>query len=81
MSMEHLQDDEVDGLIDEARGTVDAESRNEIYANLQERLANLYPDLFVFVQSKKHAFAEDVGGYTFRPSMSYDYWFHNYEHR
>lgn len=75
MSMEHLEDENVDALIDEARSTVDADTRAELYAEVQERIANQYPDLFIFVQSKKHAFADDVKGYTFRPSMSFDYWF------
>ncbi|WP_442904993.1 ABC transporter substrate-binding protein [Haladaptatus sp. CMSO5] len=78
MSMEHVEDDTVDALIDEARSTVDPDKRAQLYAELQERLANLYPSLFIFVQSKKHAFAEDVKGYTFRPSMSFDYWFHDF---
>lgn len=81
MSMEHLEDDEVDSLIEQARTTVDAEKRKQIYGQLQTRLVNLHPDLFVFVQSKKHAFAEKVQGYEFRPSQSYDYWFHNYRHK
>lgn len=78
MSMEHLEDDEVDAMIDEARATVDPDARNEIYADLQDHLANRYPDLFIFVQAKKHAFAEDVKGYTFRPAMSFDYRFADY---
>lgn len=80
MSMEHLENDEVDALIEKARSTVDADERSQIYAELQEKIAKLHPDLFVFVQAKKHAFSEDVQGYKFRPSMSFDYWFHNYHH-
>lgn len=80
MSMEHMENDNVDSLIDEARSTVDPVQRNEIFADLQTELANLYPDLFVFVQSKKHAFADQVQGYTFRPAMSFDYWFHDLNH-
>jgi peptide/nickel transport system substrate-binding protein len=78
MSMSHLEDDEVDSLISEARSTVSSEKRAQIYGDLQQRLAELHPGLFVFVQSKKHAFAENVQGYKYRPSQSYDYWFHNY---
>lgn len=79
MSMEHMENEEIDTLIENARSTVDSGKRNQIYAELQEKIAKLHPDLFVFVQSKKHAFSEDVKGYTFRPSMSFDYWFHNYK--
>lgn len=81
MSMAHLEDDEVDSLIDQARETVDEEERAQIYGDLQSRIVDLHPDMFVFVQSKKHAFAEKVQGYTFRPSQSYDYWFHDYTHK
>jgi peptide/nickel transport system substrate-binding protein len=78
MSMSHLDDAEIDSLIDEARATVDADARADIYADLQQRIAEKYADMFVFVQSKKHGFAEDVQGYTYRPAQSYDYWYHNY---
>jgi peptide/nickel transport system substrate-binding protein len=78
MSMSHLEDDQVDSLISEARSTVDPDERAQLYADLQQRLAELHPGLYVFVQSKKHAFAENVQGYKYRPSQSYDYWFHNY---
>lgn len=78
MSMGHLENDEIDSLIDEARTTVDPAARTEVYKELQARIVDLNPDLFVFVQAKKHAFRENVQGYTFRPSQSYDYWFHNY---
>ncbi|MFH5801910.1 ABC transporter substrate-binding protein [Haladaptatus sp. CMAA 1911] len=81
MSMAHLEDEQVDSLIDKARKTVDAKQRKQIYYDLQKRIVNLHPDLFVFVQAKKHAFAENVQGYKFRPSQSYDYWFHNYSHK
>jgi peptide/nickel transport system substrate-binding protein len=81
MSMEHLEDDTIDSLIEEARSTVDTDQRNQIYADLQSELAGLYPDLFVFVQSKKHAFADEVQGYTYRPAMSFDYWSHDFTHK
>lgn len=78
MSMSHLNDSEVDDMIDEARRTVDDSARADIYADLQQRIAEQYVDMFVFVQSKKHGFANEVQGYTYRPSQSYDYWYHNY---
>jgi peptide/nickel transport system substrate-binding protein len=80
ISMEHLEDEQVDSMIDQARQTVDPDERQQIYADLQERIVGLHPDIFIFVQAKKHAFAEKVQGYNFRPSQSYDYWFHNYNH-
>jgi peptide/nickel transport system substrate-binding protein len=78
ISMEHLEDSEVDSLIAQSRQTVDPDQRAELYSQLQSRIAGLYPDLFIFVQSKKHAFDDGVRGYTFRPSQSYDYWFHDF---
>lgn len=78
MSMEHLDDSEVDSMINEARSTAEADQRTAIYEDLQSRIADLYPDLFIFNQVKKHGFREDVQGYQFRPAQSYDYWFHNY---
>jgi len=80
MSMSHLEDDQVDSMIDEARATVDPDARASIYADLQARIADLHPAAFVFVQSKKHAFADNVQGYTYRPAQSFDYWFHAYQH-
>jgi peptide/nickel transport system substrate-binding protein len=78
MSMSHVEDDQIDSMIDDARSTVDAGARADIYADLQARLADMYAEIFVFVQAKQHAFSDDIGGYTYRPSQSYDYWFHDY---
>lgn len=78
MSMSHVEDDQVDSMIEEARATVDADARAEIYADLQARLAEIYAEMFVFVQAKQHGFSDDVTGYTYRPSQSYDYWFHDF---
>ncbi|WP_049996240.1 ABC transporter substrate-binding protein [Halococcus sediminicola] len=81
ISMSHLENDKVDSMIEEARQTVDADARAEIYGKLQNKLVELAPDIFGFVQAKKHGFAKSVQGYTYRPSQSYDYWFHNYHHQ
>ncbi len=77
-SMEHLDNSEVDAMIDEARATVDPDQRAEIYVQLQKKIAGLYPDLFVFNQVQKYGIRENVKGYTFRPAQSFDYWFHDY---
>lgn len=73
MSMEHLDDAEVDSLIDEARSTVDDEARMDLQRQAQERIAELYPSIFVYVETKRHGFRDGLGGYTFRPAMSFDY--------
>ncbi len=78
MSMEHLEDDEVDNLIDQAREATDPEQMREYQRQAQARIAELYPDVFVFVQTKRHAFQEDLEGYTYRPAMSFDYWWRDY---
>jgi peptide/nickel transport system substrate-binding protein len=78
ISMEHLENDEIDAMIDDAKSIVDPEARAEVYEELQTKLVDLHPDLFIFVQSKKHAFDDGVAGYEFRPSQSYDYWFHDF---
>jgi peptide/nickel transport system substrate-binding protein len=78
MRMEHLNDDQVDEMITEARETADQDAQTQIYRDLQERIANLYPDLFVFNQVKKHGFQNNVQGYTYRPAQSFDYWYHDF---
>lgn len=78
MSMEHLDDEEVDSLIDEARVTTDDAERAELQRQAQERISEQYPSVFVYVETKRHAFRENVQGYTFRPSMSFDYWWHDF---
>jgi peptide/nickel transport system substrate-binding protein len=75
MSMSHLEDDELDSIIEESRSTVDPEARADLYREAQQRIAEQYTDVFVFVDTKKHAMNEEVQGYTYRPSMSFDYWF------
>ncbi|WP_313692440.1 ABC transporter substrate-binding protein [Halorarum halobium] len=75
MSMSHLQDSELDGIIEESRRTTDPDARADLYRDAQQRIAEQYPEVFVFVDTKKHAMNEEVQGYTYRPSMSFDYWF------
>lgn len=75
MSMSHLEDDELDSMIEDSRATVDPDARAELYREAQQRIAEQYPEVFVFVDTKKHAMNEEVQGYTYRPSMSFDYWF------
>ena len=78
MSMEHLADDEVDSLVDEARAEVDDDERAELYRQAQARIAELYPSIYLFVETQRLGFNESVRGYTFRPAMSFDFWFHEY---
>jgi len=45
--MERMLDENVDALIDEARGEGDIERRNEIYRELQQTLVDLQADVFI----------------------------------
>lgn len=78
MSMEHLEDDQVDSLIDQSRASIDTQEQVELQQQAQERIAELYPSVFVYVETKRHAMRDDIGGYTFRPTMSFDYWWYDY---
>jgi peptide/nickel transport system substrate-binding protein len=50
MSMEWLQDADVDRLLDEARVEVDPDQRNQLYGELQARILELQPDIFGYEQ-------------------------------
>ncbi len=78
MSMEHLEDDQVDSLIDQSRAAIDPDEQADLQRQAQARIAELYPSIFVYVETKRHAWHENIGGYTFRPAMSFDYWWHDY---
>lgn len=75
MSMEHLENDEVDSLIDEARRTADPEDRAEIYRELQTVLADLHCDMHIYHTVKKIGFQDDVEGLTLRPAQGFEYTF------
>lgn len=75
MSMEHLDNAEVDGLIEEARQTPDRQARVEIYKQLQSKLANLYCDMHLYHTVKTIGFQNDVEGLTLRPAQGFEYTF------
>lgn len=75
MSMEHLENDEVDALIDEARQTPDPQARAEIYQELQRTLADLYCDMHLYHTVKTIGFQNDVEGLTLRPAQGFEYTF------
>jgi peptide/nickel transport system substrate-binding protein len=77
-NMERLNDDQVDNMVEEARAEVDPEARAEIYRELQNRVASLYANIHVFSGTVKHGLRDSVGGYTYRPAESFDYWFHSF---
>ncbi len=51
---EWLQDDEIDSLIDEALSEPDLETRYQLYADIQEKLFELMPSLFLHTQYSMH---------------------------
>ncbi|GAA0303174.1 ABC transporter substrate-binding protein [Halarchaeum salinum] len=75
MSMEHLNNEQVDSLIEEARRTPDREKRVEIYKELQSVLAGLYCDMHLYHTVKTIGFQNDVEGLTLRPAQGFEYTF------
>ena len=47
-NMEWLLDDEVDGLLAQARGEMDEAKRTALYQQVNARLVDLQPDVFLF---------------------------------
>ena len=76
MSMEWYDDPEVDALIDRARRTIDRDERNAIWYEVQERIVDAAPSVFVYSLPKRYAMQEYVKGFTFVPVMSFEYNFH-----
>ncbi|NLS45220.1 MAG: ABC transporter substrate-binding protein [Firmicutes bacterium] len=54
--MEWLQDDEIDMLIDKALGTIDREKRFAIYAEVQDRLVELCPTIWLLDHAEVRAY-------------------------
>ena len=75
-SMDWVMDDEVDAMIEEARSTVDAAARNEIYKDLQRRLAEDQVAVFVLTQTSQQAFHECLQGFEWVPMQSFEFDFH-----
>lgn len=77
-SMEWLLDEEIDALIDAARGTADVEEQNRIYRELQQRIVDEQASVFLLVQTVRHAMDECLEGYAYMPIQSFDYDFSRY---
>jgi peptide/nickel transport system substrate-binding protein len=78
MSMEWLQDPEIDKLIDEARATGDTKKQAEIYRTLQHKLVDIQPDVFLLTQTVQHAMDKCLTGFKAVPMQSFDYDFTRY---
>jgi peptide/nickel transport system substrate-binding protein len=78
MSMEWLQDKEIDKLIEDARSTGDIKKQAEIYKDLQHKIVEIQPDVFLLTQNVQHAMDKCLTGYNAVPMQSFDYDFTRY---
>jgi len=53
---EWLEDPEIDAMIDDAIATIDRKERFRKYAEIQEKIVELCPSLFLFDQVERHAY-------------------------
>ena len=77
-SMEWLQDPAIDALIDAARATGDTAKQAEIYRDLQHKLVEIQPDVFLLTQTVQHAMDKCLTGFNAVPMQSFDYDFTRY---
>lgn len=77
-SMEWLETDEVDDLIDAARRTADVDEQIEIYHELQALIMDLQPNAFLGLQRVQHAMHTCLEGFEYIPMQSFDYNFSLY---
>ncbi|MCD7107909.1 ABC transporter substrate-binding protein [Rhizobium sp. DKSPLA3] len=77
-SVEWLQDPAIDALIDEARSTADVAKQAVIYKDLQRKLVEIQPDVFLMTQTVQHAMDKCLTGFKAVPMQSFDYDFTRY---
>jgi peptide/nickel transport system substrate-binding protein len=77
-SMEWLQNEDIDALIDAARATGDREEQISIYQELQRQLVDIAPATFLLVQTVRHAMDNCLTGFEYVPIQSFDYDFSRY---
>ena len=63
---------ELDGLLEKVRKTLRQEDRLPIYKQIQEKLFDLVPALFLFNEPTRVALSKDTGGYVY-PTAFYNY--------
>lgn len=78
MSMEWLQNAEIDGLIDKVRATTDTSEQNATYKELQTKIAGLQPDVWAVAPNRRYAANKCLQGYEFIPMQSWDLNFSNF---
>ena len=77
-SLEWLQDPDIDALIEKARGTGDKAQQVADYKDLQHKLVDLQPDVFLETQVIQHAIDKCLAGFTYVPMQSFGYDFKLY---
>jgi peptide/nickel transport system substrate-binding protein len=78
MSMEWVNDPEIDKLIDEARSTGDTAKQAELYKQLQKKLVDMQSDVYLLTQNVQHAMDKCLTGFKAVPMQSFDYDFTRY---
>ncbi|PKA42674.1 ABC transporter substrate-binding protein (plasmid) [Rhizobium sullae] len=78
MSMEWLQNPEIDALIDKARGETDISAQTAIYKEMQAKLAELQPDVWAVSPNRRYGASKCLKGYEFIPMQSWDLNFSNF---
>lgn len=76
-SMEWVLSDEVDAMIDKARGTADIDAQNAIYKDLQRKLVDEQVGVFLLTQRSQQAFSNCIEGFSWVPMQSFEFNFHN----
>ncbi|AJD92443.1 glutathione-binding protein gsiB precursor [Jeotgalibacillus malaysiensis] len=66
-----LQDDEVDSLLDQGRQETDQDARAEIYSQLQERLVEVAPMVYIHHQEYLTGVSDNVSGFSTLPNGLY----------
>jgi peptide/nickel transport system substrate-binding protein len=74
---EWLQDPAIDGMIESAMSTIDRDRRFQIYRDIQQKLDEITPSLYLFEQAQKHAYQSYIDWPAARgesiPVMGYDF--------
>jgi len=78
MSTEWLLDPEIDRLIDQERKILDKAEREKVLFEIQEKIVEKCPDIFVFVMPLRCGIQNYLEGFTPRPVMSFYYYFHDW---
>ncbi len=78
MSMEWLQNPEIDALIDKSRSTTNVDEQNAVYKELQAKIVDLQPDVWAVAPNRRYAANKCLQGYQFIPMQSWDLNFSNF---